>query len=271
LYLKNERKASKKASFEEDEEFILVKTVQNADKQKAREAMNTLLEGYKRLIIYFVKYFMPWIPGMEFGDKVNEISIIFMQCVRKHDYAYKVKLSTYFFASARKYTVGLIRDNYKMVNVPENDWKIFRRLRDLEKEGNGKNLESLAKEFGLAVSEMAEIDNFFDHQVLSLDQMMANDRDGTATLYDFISGNNGNHGIELAHNSQFKARIEKVIDYFKPLEKIIIRRVILNEEPVKEVREDLMMDVTFYRLILNRIIRKLQNPAVKKILKDFEE
>ncbi len=255
-----------------DEEKDLAKRVMQGDEY----AKKRLCEANLRLVVSVAKKYVGKTP-MSFLDLIQEGNMGLLRAVDKFDYTKGFKFSTYATWWIRQAITRAMADQSRTIRIPvhmvetiNKYGKVSRSL--MQKLGREPTLEEIAKEMGLTVAKVVEIQRTAQDPI-SLETPMGEEDDGK--MEDVIVDESAKSPVESATQSLLREQLLAVIDTLTPREQEVIRQryglLDGKQKTLEEVGKEFHVTRERIRQIEAKALRKLKNPNRSKRLADFVE
>lgn len=252
-----------------EEEKLLTERAHAGDKK----AKDLLTQHNLRLVVYVAKKYRN--SGMAFEDLLQEGTLGLMRAVEKFEPSRNFRFSTYATWWIRQGITRAIADQSKTIRIPVHMVELLNKIAKarhrLSVETNREPThEDIAKELGVAVEKIDHILSISQHPV-SLETPVG--EDGSTMLGELIPDSVVEDPMENLLSEEKKRQILAALETLSTREMQILKmrygigvnRVYTLEEIGKE------FNITRERIrqIENRAIKKLGEPARRKMLIDF--
>ena len=255
-----------------DEERELAKKVMEGDEY----AKKKLCESNLRLVVSVAKKYVGK-TSMSFLDLIQEGNMGLLRAVDKFDYTKGFKFSTYATWWIRQAITRAMADQSRTIRIPVhmvetiNKYvKVSRTL--MQKLGREPTIEEIAKEMGMSVDKVMEIQKTAQDPI-SLETPMGEEDDGK--MADVIEDETAKSPIEYATQTLLREQLLAVIDTLTPREQEVIRQryglLDGKQKTLEEVGKEFSVTRERIRQIEAKALRKLKNPNRSKKLADFVE
>ena len=255
-----------------DEEKELAKKVMEGDEY----AKKKLCESNLRLVVSVAKKYVGK-TSMSFLDLIQEGNMGLLRAVDKFDYTKGFKFSTYATWWIRQAITRAMADQSRTIRIPVhmvetiNKYvKISRVL--MQKLGREPTIEEIAKEMGLTVEKVMEIQKTAQDPI-SLETPMGEEDDGK--MADVIEDESAKSPIEYTTQTLLREQLLAVIDTLTPREQEVIRQryglLDGKQKTLEEVGKEFSVTRERIRQIEAKALKKLKNPNRSKKLIDFVE
>ena len=255
-----------------DEERELAKKVMEGDEY----AKKKLCESNLRLVVSVAKKYVGK-TSMSFLDLIQEGNMGLLRAVDKFDYTKGFKFSTYATWWIRQAITRAMADQSRTIRIPVhmvetiNKYvKVSRTL--MQKLGREPTIEEIAKEMGLSVEKVMEIQKTAQDPI-SLETPMGEEDDGK--MADVIEDESAKSPIEYTTQTLLREQLLAVIDTLTPREQEVIRQryglLDGKQKTLEEVGKEFSVTRERIRQIEAKALKKLKNPNRSKKLIDFVE
>ena len=252
----------------EEEEVLAIKVAEGDPVAQSR-----LAEANLRLVVSIAKRNVG--RGMALLDLIQEGNLGLIKAVEKFDHTKGFRFSTYATWWIRQSITRAIADMGRTIRIPvhmvETIYRYTRASRKLlQSLGHEPNAEEIAKEMGLSVEKVYEIQRI-SVDTVSIDKQVGDEDD--TTLGDFISDNKGLSPQDVTNASTLRNLLMSAISTLNPREEMVIRmRYGLDDghpKTLEEVGKEFRVTRERIRQIEAKALRKLRNPQKSKKLKEF--
>lgn len=255
-----------------DEERELAKKVMEGDEY----AKKKLCESNLRLVVSVAKKYVGK-TSMSFLDLIQEGNMGLLRAVDKFDYTKGFKFSTYATWWIRQAITRAMADQSRTIRIPVhmvetiNKYvKVSRTL--MQKLGREPTIDEIAKEMGLSVEKVMEIQKTAQDPI-SLETPMGEEDDGK--MADVIEDESAKSPIEFTTQTLLREQLLAVIDTLTPREQEVIRQryglLDGKQKTLEEVGKEFSVTRERIRQIEAKALKKLKNPNRSKKLIDFVE
>lgn len=255
-----------------DQERDLAKKVMEGDEYAKKQ----LCESNLRLVVSVAKKYVGK-TSMSFLDLIQEGNMGLLRAVDKFDYTKGFKFSTYATWWIRQAITRAMADQSRTIRIPvhmvETINKYVKTSRTLmQKLGRDPTIDEIAKELGMSVEKVMEIQKTAQDPI-SLETPMGEEDDGK--MADVIEDETAKSPIEYATQSLLREQLLAVIDTLTPREQEVIRQryglLDGKQKTLEEVGKEFSVTRERIRQIEAKALKKLKNPTRSKKLIDFVE
>lgn len=239
----------------------------------ADTAWQTMIESNLRLVVSVAKKYIG--RGMALLDLIQEGNMGLMRAVEKFDYRRDVKFSTYATWWIRQTVTRAIAEQARTIRVPvhmiseithfnRTVWDLAQKLGRLPTE------QELAEETGFPPDKIRDIRKAEEIPV-SLESLVGNDLD--SRLGDFLEDPSAVSPEKLVDTVELPAAVERVLSTLEYKERRVLElRLGLYDErerTLEEVSREFGVTRERIRQIEAKALRKLRNPSMTRLLKDY--
>ena len=255
-----------------DQERDLAKKVMEGDEYAKKQ----LCESNLRLVVSVAKKYVGK-TSLSFLDLIQEGNMGLLRAVDKFDYTKGFKFSTYATWWIRQAITRAMADQSRTIRIPvhmvETINKYVKTSRTLmQKLGRDPTIDEIAKELGMSVEKVMEIQKTAQDPI-SLETPMGEEDDGK--MADVIEDETAKSPIEYATQSLLREQLLAVIDTLTPREQEVIRQryglLDGKQKTLEEVGKEFSVTRERIRQIEAKALKKLKNPTRSKKLIDFVE
>jgi len=246
-----------------EEEIKLSKDALGKCKEKAKKAVDKLVESNIRLVIKIVMDEFSWFKDKQ--DLVSEAILGLQRAATKYDSKFGAKFSTYSSYYIRQYIIAYI-NNYSIVPISRvvvtYNNKIEKAIKSIEDDGREATIEEIAEETGIKKEKIEEIMGF-KFSFMPLNAPLKYDEGEKRTILDVIADENAIRPDDEAERNNELEKARTFFDGLNQRETYILRKRFGfdGEEPM------ILNDIGETLNITRERTRQLQEIAFKKIRK----
>ena len=232
------RKINNIPSLTQEEEFMLAKAyLEENDMQAAHKLITSHLKLVVKLALAYKYYKLPII------EIISEGNLGLIHAVKKYDPDLGYRLSTYAMWWIKASIQEYILKSWSLVKIgtTANQKKLFFNLKKIKRkltilharETGSEDYEQIAKELGISLQEVIEIDQRLTQADMSLNQpILGNDQNDE--LIDFLPENRPSFELTLSHQQEAnlkKTLLRNAMSHLNEREIEIIKFRRLSETP----------------------------------------
>lgn len=200
--------------------------------------------------------------GLDLAELIQEGTLGLMMAVKKYDPYKGYKLISYAVWWIRAYIHNYIMANFRIVKMGTRlvDRKLFPHIKEISSSGEEITKE-LAERFGVAEKDILEMEMRIANKDFSIDYELF--EEGRVKLSDFIKDDSPTPEEEVMRDEEaqiIKKKIEEAKKKLAPVEKFVIERRVLSENPMtlKEIGNELHLSKERVRQIEKKALDKIK-------------
>jgi len=242
------------------EEVRLAGIIQSG--KNSQEAREKLFNSNIRLIVGLAKniYNSYNIP---FDDLISEGSVGLMNAIDKFDpQKFKTKFSTYAYKCIKLHLNKSIGDFNSRVHVPQNILLKGKKYKELMEKDSEMPRDTIKEILDISEKALVKLENY-NAQVVSLDQPISSDDNGSATVGSVIEDTSTENACTNTIAEDEKVVLRTALSILSPLQRNVIKSRWLGEE-----KQTLSFVGEKFGLSKERV-RQIEAIAMEKVRKDI--
>jgi len=268
LYLKD---ISKNAALSAEDEAKLAVRIKKGD----RKALEKLIKANLRFVVSVARNYQN--QGLPLGELISEGNLGLIQAAKRFDEKRNFKFISYAVWWIRQAILRALADRSRITRVPLNRIGIIHKVGRTQSRLEQKfrrmpTLEEIAKELGLAESEVIEIQKI-GNRYLSLDTPVQ--ADDSSQLIDLLQDENQEMPDSRLIEMSMQEGVNKILDTLNEREKKVLQLYfgVGEETPhtLDEIGRRLHLTRERVRQIKEKAIHRLKNSYRSRSLKVFTD
>jgi RNA polymerase primary sigma factor len=268
LYLKD---ISKNAALSAEDEAKLAVKIKKGD----RKALEKLIKANLRFVVSVARNYQN--QGLPLGELISEGNLGLIQAAKRFDEKRNFKFISYAVWWIRQAILRALADRSRITRVPLNRIGIIHKVGRTQSKLEQKfrrmpTLEEIAKELGLAESEVIEIQKI-GNRYLSLDTPVQ--ADDSSQLIDLLQDENQEMPDSRLIEMSMQEGVNKILDTLNDREKKVLQLYfgVGEETPhtLDEIGRRLHLTRERVRQIKEKAIHRLKNSYRSRSLKVFTD
>lgn len=265
-------------SLTKEEEFMLAKAyLEEHDLDAAHKLVKSHLKLVAKIAMQYKNY------GLPITELVSEGNLGLMQAVKKYDPELGFRLSTYAMWWIKSSIQEYVLKSWSLVKIGTTSAqkKLFFSLRKIknkitnanERPVNEDDYEKIAKELGVSVKEVSEMNQRLSGLDISLNRSLDNNDDSSGEMIELIPETKPSQEIVL-EKSQILSKKKKILaeamQVLNEREIKILTDRKLNDSPstLDALSNEYSISKERVRQIENKAFEKVQNYVLEKISSD---
>ena len=265
-------------SLTKEEEFMLAKAyLEEHDLDAAHKLVKSHLKLVAKIAMQYKNY------GLPITELVSEGNLGLMQAVKKYDPELGFRLSTYAMWWIKSSIQEYVLKSWSLVKIGTTSAqkKLFFSLRKIknkitnanERPVNEDDYEKIAKELGVSVKEVSEMNQRLSGLDISLNRSLDNNDDSSGEMIELIPETKPSQEIVL-EKSQILSKQKKILaeamQVLNEREIKILTSRKLNDSPstLDALSNEYSISKERVRQIENKAFEKVQNYVLEKISSD---
>ena len=265
-------------SLTKEEEFMLAKAyLEEHDLDAAHKLVKSHLKLVAKIAMQYKNY------GLPITELVSEGNLGLMQAVKKYDPELGFRLSTYAMWWIKSSIQEYVLKSWSLVKIGTTSAqkKLFFSLRKIknkitntnERPVNEDDYEKIAKELGVSVKEVREMNQRLSGSDISLDRSLDNNDDSSGEMIELIPETKPSQEIVLEKSqilNKQKRILAEAMQILNDREIKILTARKLNDSPstLDTLSNEYSISKERVRQIENKAFEKVQNYVLEKMSSD---